>query len=428
MHPTTCLLSVLSFTSDVKVYLESHGCAMNYGEGMMMMQRMLSHGVELSESPERAEMLVLNTCGVIEFTERAMFRRIAEFASTGRRVVVTGCLAKTHAAEISAMSPLVSVLPPMDMKALGTVLGLNFDSGMDCWSDLGRNDIIVPIAQGCISACTYCYSRLSRGRVRSLPPSTILQMVRRHVEGGGVREIFLSAMDAIAYGRDIGTDLPGLLQQISSLEGNFRIRVGMMNPSLVPPLLDRLIDAFSDRRIYRFFHLPLQSGSDRILKAMRRGYTSAQFLELVSELRRHFPEMTLSTDVITGFPCETDEDFQQTLETLQQASPDIVNVTRFSAREGTRAYAMPQVPGWISKERSRKATAVRFCISSKKNRLYEGREYDVLVTERGKGNTSIGRLDNYKQVVIDGIHEPGTIMRCIVTGSSPVHLLASPLQ
>jgi threonylcarbamoyladenosine tRNA methylthiotransferase CDKAL1 len=401
---------------------------MNYGEGRMLRGRMQAEGIEFVTSPGEADVLVLNTCGVIGFTENTMYRRIAELHSLGKRIIVTGCLANTKQERIMEIAPSASLIPPGDIRALEMLLGLN-TSGMDCWTDYSSNDIIVPIAQGCLSLCTYCFSRLSRGRVRSLEAKNVVEMIRKHLSTDGTKEILLSAMDTIAYGRDIGTTLPELLKQICSLEGSFRLRVGMMNPSLLPPLLDDLLDAFSDPRIYKFFHLPFQSGSDRILRAMKRGYTAEQFISLVREIRQRYPDMTLSTDVITGFPGETDEDFAMTLGVMEAVSPDIVNVTRFSAREGTPAFYMKeQVPGWISKERSRAATALRFQLSLERNRAYLGRRCTVLLTEKGKGNTTIGRLDNYKQVVVSGIHEIGEWLECKITGCSSVHLEATPLS
>jgi MiaB/RimO family radical SAM methylthiotransferase len=231
-------------------------------------------------------------------------------------------------------------------------------------------------------------------------------------------------MGTIASGRDIGTTLPDLLDGISAIEGDFRVRVGMMNPSLLPPLLDRLMDAFDDRRIYKFFHIPFQSGSADILKSMKRGYSPSQFLDIVARIRERYPDMTLSTDLIAGFPGETERDFDESLRVMSAARPDVVNVTRFSARPGTPAVSMPgEVHGRIAKERSRRATRLRFLISGEKNAAYVCSTVRVLVTEKGKNGYVIGRLGNYRQAIVKGNHRIGSMIDCRVTGSTPIHLV-----
>lgn len=381
-------------------------------------------GCTFVPQPEDADVLLLNTCGVISLTENAMYRRIRELDSLGKRLLVTGCLAKVKERQIREASPGAFVFEASDFQALDSLLQLQTSQEMDCWNDVSSNDLIVPIAQGCLSLCSYCFSRVARGNVRSLPQERILSMIRSHIGRGGTREILLSGMDSITYGRDIGSTLPDLLKSISEIQGDFRVRVGMMNPSLMPPLLDQLLDAYHDSRIYKFFHIPFQSGSDRILGKMKRGNTVRQFVDIVHRVRERYPDCTLSTDLIAGFPGESESDFQQSLDLISGVRPDIVNVTRFSARPGTPAFSMQeQVPGWVMKERSRKATRLRFQISGENNSLYYGRRVDVLITEKGKNGFTIGRLGNYRQAIVSGLHEPGSVMECRVTGSTPIHLV-----
>ena len=411
----------------VKAYIESHGCTMNYGEGRLAKARMEGAGYRFVDSPAEADVLLLNTCGVIDVTERAMYGRMRELDSLGKRLLVTGCLASVRKDRIMEAAPNALVFGPGDLQGLDNILNLNLRQDMDCWNDVSRNDLIIPIAQGCLSLCTYCFSRIARGNVRSRSPEWITRTIRNHLTPGSVREILLSGMDTIAYGRDLGTTLAELLRNISAIEGDFRLRVGMMNPSLLPPLMDDLLDAYRDRRIYRFFHIPFQSGSDRILRAMKRGYSAAQFIDIVEAIRGSYPDMTLSTDLIVGFPGETEEDFRMSMDVISRIRPDIVNVTRFSARPGTPAYSMPgQIPGWIVKERSRKATALRFAISAASNSSFIGKRVEVLLTEKGKNGFTIGRLDNYRQAIVRGELAPGTRLNCVVGGCTSIHLVCDP--
>ncbi len=412
----------------VKAYVESHGCTMNYGEGRAAESRLRSGGVEICHDPEDADVLLLNTCAVIEFTENAMLRRLRELHSLGKRVVVTGCMAPVRKESILSAAPGAFVYSPGDHEMLDALLGLNIDADMDCWNSPGRNDVIIPIAQGCLSRCTYCFSRIARPKLRSVDPERVLGEVRRSLGRGGVREILLSGMDAITYGRDRGTTLPALLKDICSIEGEFMVRVGMMNPSLMMPLIDELLDAYGSEKVYKFFHIPFQSGSDRILRMMKRGNTAEQFLDIVRRIRRRYPDMTLSTDLIVGFPGETEDDFRRSLEVIVETQPDIVNVTRFSAREGTPAAGMTcKIPGWKAKEWSRRATELRFRISSGKNSEFAGREMKILITENGKNGSMIGRTDSYRQAVVPGTHAIGERILCRVVSSTPIHLVCEPL-
>lgn len=411
----------------VKAYIESHGCTMNYGEGREAESRLRAGGVEICGEAEDADLLLLNTCAVIEFTENAMIRRLRELNALGKIVVVTGCMAPVRRGNILAAAPGALVYDPGEHEMLDALLGLNLGADTDCWNDPGRNDVIIPVAQGCLSRCTYCLSRIARPKLKSIDPDRIIREVRRSLVTGRTREILLSGMDAITYGRDRGTTLPALLRKICSIDGAFMVRVGMMNPSLMMPLIDELLDAYDSDNIYKFFHIPFQSGSDRILRLMKRGNTADQFREIVHRVRQRYPEMTLSTDLIAGFPGETEEDFRMSLQLIRETEPDIVNVTRFSARDCTPAAGMTGiVPGWKAKEWSRKATALRFSISERRNRELVGREMSILITEQGKNGSMIGRNANYRQAIVHGAHAVGESIMCRVVASTPIHLVCEP--
>lgn len=287
----------------------------------------------------------------------------------------------------------------------------------------GWHDAIVPIAQGCAGRCTYCITRVARGRVSSYPIEAIVDQVRRHVERG-VREIKLTGQDTAAYGRDSGTNLADLLRAIDEIPGGFRVRVGMADPLTVYPIVDELVDAYASEKIFTFLHLPVQSGSGEILEAMKREYTVAQFEEIVGVFRRAYPDLTLSTDVIVGFPGETDEQFESTIRLMERTRPEIVNVTRFSARTGTPAASMPnRIVGWRVKERSRRLAHLRFQISKEIHERFVGREQDVLVTEQGKPGTLLARTPEYRQVVLRESVSLGAFVRIRLNTARATDLL-----
>lgn len=205
----------------------------------------------------------------------------------------------------------------------------------------------VVVAQGCTSGCTYCFSRLARGRLTSVPIAEVVRRVR-DATARGIREIRLTGLDTAAWGEDLAAPdrLPELLRAVGQVPGDFRVRVGMMSPQSLAPHQDAYYDTLAQAPAYRFLHLPLQSGSDRILDAMRRGYHTDLFRRQVDGARRRLPDVHVATDIIVGFPGETDEDFRATEELLEATGPETVNVTRFSpARHPRRPTASAPAPG-----------------------------------------------------------------------------------
>jgi threonylcarbamoyladenosine tRNA methylthiotransferase CDKAL1 len=264
---------------------------------------------------------------------------------------------------------------------------------------------------------------VARGKVSSYPIDAIVAQVRRHVERGA-KEIKLTGQDTAAYGRDIGSNLADLLEAIEDIPGKFRLRVGMADPLTVYPIVDDLVRAFRSEKVFTFLHLPVQSGSDEILEVMKREYTVHQFEEIVDRFRRDFPEITLSTDVIAGFPGETEAQFDSTLELIERLRPEIVNVTRFSARTGTPAATLPnQIVGWRVKERSRRLTRLRFRIAQEVHERSVGKETDALVTEPGKGGTLLARTPEYRQVVLREPLSLGEFVRVRIDVARPTDLL-----
>jgi MiaB-like tRNA modifying enzyme len=399
----------------VKIFVEAHGCTQNYGEARLMTEALAGVGHRIVASERDADAHVLVTCTVVETTERKMIRRMTELAAYEKPLVVAGCMATAQRQRVLDAVPRARLLParkwPQIVELLGaeTVCG---DRSAEIESQsFGWHDAIVPIAQGCAGRCTYCITRVARGRVSSYPIEGIVAQVRKRVDQGA-REIKLTGQDTAAYGLDAGTDLPALLRVIDQIPGDFRVRVGMADPLTVYPIRHDLVDAYRSERIFKFLHLPVQSGDDEILEAMRRDYSVAEFEDIVRAFRLAFPRMTLSTDVIVGFPGETEGQFDRTIELIRRTRPDIVNVTRFSARTGTPAASLPNgIVGWRVKERSRRLTRLRFEIARDVHRTFVGEEVDVLVTEPGKGTTVLARTPEYRQVVLPGPLPLGEFVR-----------------
>ena len=290
---------------------------------------------------------------------------------------------------------------------------------------------IVNIEEGCLDACAFCSTHLVKGRLRSFAPEGIVEQVKRLV-ADGCTEIQLTGQDCACYGFDIGTNLATLTQSILAyVPGNYKMRIGMGNPRHVCGYADALLECFQDNRIYKFIHIPVQSGSDNILKAMNRRHTAEDFRQLAEEFNKRFPLSTLSTDLIVGYPGETESDFRETLRLLEGTRPTVCNITRFVARPGTAAARMEadaglRIPDSIKHERSAILAEAFQKIARENNALWVGKTCDVVVEKPGhRAGTSIARNEAYRPVALVGDIPAGTKLQVRITDAEAFALVAT---
>ncbi|EEB74070.1 tRNA (N(6)-L-threonylcarbamoyladenosine(37)-C(2))-methylthiotransferase [Thermococcus sp. AM4] len=419
----------------VRVHVESYGCSRNKADGEIMEALLLKAGHELVETPENADYVVVNTCAVKDPTEFKMAKRIRELLDSGKKVIATGCLVHVNP---DAIDPRVSgILGVKSIDRIAEAIEIAERGGklvsVEGWRERNPDKLelprlwkpgvafVVPISEGCLNACTYCATRFARGVLKSYKPELVVKWVKEAL-ARGYREIILSSEDTGCYGFDIGTNLAELLDEITAIEGEFRVRVGMMNPNHVLKFLDELIEAYQDEKVYRFLHLPVQSGDNEILRRMGRNYTVEEFKEIVRAFRKKIPELNLNTDIIVGFPGETEEAFRNTVELVKRIKPDKINVSRYSARPGTIAARWKQLPGWLVKERSRELHRLRLQIAYEINKAYVGRTVEVLVHGPGKKGGVEGRAFNYKDIILDS-GEAGSLVRAKVERATATYLI-----
>ncbi len=413
----------------MKFYIETFGCTANFGNSQDAADALKLMGHQPS-SLEEADAVIVNTCAVTEKTERKILRRLRQLQ--GRRLVLAGCLSAALPDSVCHIS-CKKRLGLLDRSAARIIADLFKDSisvhNRTCSpsplriSPEVRHDFcgIINIAEGCNGNCSYCIVRRARGRLISRRQEEVVSAVEK-MATSGIAEVQLAAQDTASYGIDIGTCLPELLKRVTEIPGRFMVRVGMMNPDTVIPILEGLIDAFHSPKLYRFLHIPLQSGSDRVLEYMGRRYTAADFMKIVGAFRSCFPDLTLVTDVIVGFPEETEADFLQTMNLVALLRPDKVNITRFSRRPGTAAANRYDMPDRIKKDRSRVMTKLWLEIAAQKNHCYMGKVIDALVTERGREGTMKARSANYMEVVFPGEPEHEGWCKIRIEKSNPFYL------
>ncbi|ASI99988.1 tRNA (N(6)-L-threonylcarbamoyladenosine(37)-C(2))-methylthiotransferase [Thermococcus gorgonarius] len=419
----------------VGVYVESYGCTRNKADGEIMEAILVRAGYDLAETPESADYVVVNTCAVKDPTEHKMARRIKELLDSGKRVIVTGCLVHVNPDVIDRR--VSGMLGVKSIDRIAEAIEVAERGGklisVEGWRERNPDKLelprlwksgvvfVVPISEGCLNACTYCATRFARGVLKSYKPELVVKWVKDAL-ARGYKEIQLSSEDTGCYGFDIGTNLARLLDEITAIEGDFRVRVGMMNPNHVIKILDELIEAYQSEKVYKFLHLPVQSGDNEILRRMGRNYTVEEFEEIVREFRRKVPGLNLNTDIIVGFPGETDEAFENTVELVKRVRLDKINVSRYSPRPGTIAARWKQLPGWKVKERSRILHRLRLGIAYEINQSYLGKKVEVLVHGSGEKGGIEGRTFNYKEIILDS-GRAGELVEAKVTGTTATYLL-----
>jgi MiaB/RimO family radical SAM methylthiotransferase len=248
--------------------------------------------------------------------------------------------------------------------------------------------------------CTYCATKFARGELKSYSQDKIIEEIEKLLTKG-VKEIQLTSQDLAVYGREKDEFLlVDLLKKIIAIDGNFRVKLGMMNIRFLKELLNDFLPLFKSPKIYNFLHLPLQSGSNKVLRDMNRGYKRDDFLNIVDEIRSSYDDFIFATDVIVGFPTESDKLFKMSYNLLKEYNLDIVNITRYSERKNTSAEKMKDMPSKIKKRRSRKLSKLTKKQRIKNNKKTVGNIYRGLIVRTGKNNTKLARLDNGKAVVL----------------------------
>ena len=392
-----------------KIWVEAYGCSSSFADSEMISGLVVNGGHTLADSSENSDLSVIVTCSVKDATANKMIHRIKNLKT--KPLVVAGCLPKAEQITVEKFSDKASLLGP---NSLGKTLQV-IDSALKGNKSIELEDTdiskvglpkvrlnptvgIVEIASGCMSECTFCQTKLSKGDLTSYRIGDIVRQVKSEINDG-CKEVWLTSTDNGCYGFDIGTDLPELINTIGEIPQDFRIRVGMMNPMYMPRVRDGLLKSFENDKVYKFLHVPVQTGREKVHNDKKRGHTSHTFKDVVHRFRKKFDDFTISTDIIVGFPTETDEDFEETVQLLNETRPEVVNLSRYSARPGTEAAEWDQVDVSIIKQRSKKIFDLTNQISFENNKRWLGWKGDVLFNENTEDGIK-GRNFAYKPIFV----------------------------
>lgn len=400
-----------------RYYIETYGCSLSEFDSLTMESILSSKGYLKVDDPGEADYLIVNTCSVRLDTELRIADRLRELAKAypGKKLIVSGCLVKSRPGLVSRIVPNASLLSPQNSaRILEAVESLDRGSRLVLLEGL-RDTSWMPlppvqdrvatimVQEGCLGDCSFCISKVARRQVKSFPPRLVVDTVKKLVERGAV-EIRLTGLDTAVYGVDL-PGKPSLADLVSvildKVEGDYRIRVGMMTPDQAMRFMDDLLQVYRDERVYKYFHLPVQSGDDRVLEYMNREYTVSEFVELHSKIKRAFPDSMIATDIIVGHPGEDEEAFQNTVKLVRKLRFEKVHLAQYSLRPHTKAAAMPQIPDSVKKRRSRILMRHIEEIGHEINSRYLGEVVEGYAVEKAfRNGYMVIRLDNYTPVIV----------------------------
>ena len=392
-----------------KIFVEAYGCSASFADSEMISGLIVNGGHTLATDSSESDLNLIVTCSVKDTTANKMMHRIKSLKA--KPLIVAGCLPKAEQSNVEKFTENASLLGPNSLGKTLDVINSTLSGKKQIAledSDLSKVGLpkvrlnsavgIVEIASGCMSECTFCQTKLAKGDLSSYRLGDIVRQVQTEIKEG-CKEVWLTSTDNGCYGFDIGTDLPTLVNAVSEIPEDFMVRVGMMNPMYMSRIKQELIESYDNEKVFKFLHIPVQSGSNKVLNDMKRGHTSETFREIVKKTKGRFENFTISTDIIVGFPSETEEDFQKTLSLLDETNPDVVNLSKYSARPGTDAAELKQIDAAEIKRRSKIIFEQINKISLESNKKWIGWKGKVLFDENTEEGIK-GRNYAYKPISV----------------------------
>lgn len=412
----------------MKFYIITAGCTHNFSDSEKMAGVLIRDGHQKS-SLQEADIIIFNTCTVKNPTEKNFFNQLEKIEKTypNKKVIIAGCIPQADPDKFKNYSVLgpkqIHNITKLVNDTINTHLLNNKKLPPLNLPSFRKNPIIeiLPINQGCLGACTFCKTKFARGVLQSYSINDIVNQAKRAINDG-VKEIWLTSQDTGCYGFDIKTNLPTLLKELIKIDGDFKIRIGMMNPDHMQKIQDELIKVYKSDKIFKFLHLPLQSGSNKVLKDMNRRYTVEDFENIINKFRTKIPGLNIMTDIIVGYPTETNQDFIKTNQAILSICPDSVNISRFWPRPNTPAANLKQLPGNIVKSRSRRLTNIFHKITKERNEHWINWSGEVMIDEKTH-NQSIARNFAYKKVLINGNYKIGDKLKVKIINGEKFHLV-----
>ena len=419
----------------MKVFIESYGCTFNQADGQIIAGNLQENDIDIVDSIEEADVVIVNTCYVKLPTEDKMTYRIQKLQKEhpDKKIIVGGCMVEIDPEKLDKIGPNISWIGPHQLNKSADVVNSTYcgdivrETGFSKESKVNVPKVmddslihIIQICEGCLGACTFCCTRFARGPLNSYPIADIVAEAQRAIDNGAC-EIQLTAQDTAAFGRDSGEKLSDLIKEVANLQGDFKVRVGMMHPKNILNDVGEIIDAMKHPKVYDFIHLPVQSGSDKVLSEMRRGHNISQYKDIVSKFKNEIPGIALAVDIIVGYPTESDDDFDETVKLLEEIKPSLIHLSKYQHRKGAISSSLEEIPRDVMKKRSKFLSQIKSQITEDENKELIDSIQNVLVVEKGSKGGFIAKTNSYIPVIVDDA-QLGTFVDVKITEATSTYL------
>jgi MiaB-like tRNA modifying enzyme len=401
-----------------KIFIKTFGCTLNQKNSKEVV-----NNLNVTKDIKKAELIIVNTCGVKEQTERKIIKYLKKLKDVYKipdsKIIIIGCLVTINKNALLEIYPKARYYTVEELNKLKDFLDTKFEK-----RTINKSRFTEPIiiSNGCLGNCSYCAVKFARGKLKSRPIQEIIKEIKDKYKQDS-REFLLTAQDTACYGFDINTNIVDLLKEITSQDLDFKLRLGMGNPLYLYKFKEEIVELFKSNKIYKFLHIPIQSGSNKILKKMKRPYTKELYINLIKYFKENIKDITLATDIIVGFPSETQDDFKETVDVLKKLKFDFTFISRFGQRKNIEANKYEDMHSKIKKERSRELTKLCEKINLENNYKYIDQIKEIIINEKGKNNSSVGKTKEYKTVVVKKEIPIGTKLKVKISKVNNYYLL-----
>lgn len=404
-------------------YIETYGCSANQNNSEILAGILRSAGYQITNNEKIADIIILNTCVVKSKTESKIKRRIQDLAKESKRklIIITGCMPETDAKQIKQLNPNILLLGTHHFKDIINLIKsykknqFDFEKQDNYLNHRNEQKLLLPkipnnklisitqISEGCLGNCTFCKARLAKGKLFSYNTEDILKSIENDLNSGA-KEIWITSQDCANYNLDKENkkqQLPELLNKILALKHNFKLRLGMMDPNNVLPILDKLIEIYKHPKMYKFLHIPIQSASNKILKNMNRYYAIEQAENIINKFKKQFPDIVIATDIIVGYPTETNQDHEKNIEFIKKFKPDVLNISKMSIHKQTPAEKLKPLNINIINKRTSELMEIHRQTTSENKKKFLNKTINVFVEFKRQGFFE-ARDENYNIILLVG--------------------------
>lgn len=393
-------------------HIITYGCTANQNNSEILAGLLTQSNYLQTNNIEVADIIIINTCIVKQKTENKILRKIQDLSKQypKKLIVIAGCMPETNKKQLQDLAPKLILLGTHHFKDIIKIINKKDNDYLNYKEEeklllpkipLNKLISITQISEGCDGECSYCRARLAKGKLFSYDSDNIVKSIESDLNNGA-KEVWLTSQDCASYGLDRGKqELPELIERILDLKHRFKLRLGMINPNHLYLILDKMVEVYKNKKMFKFLHIPIQSASNKVLKDMKRKYNIKVVEEIIERFRGEFPNVVLATDIITGYPSEGDKEHIKNLEFIKEFKPDVLNLSKFSSHKGTKAGEMKELPIEVINKRTTELMEAHRKTAYENKEKYLNEEMEVFVDKKVGEGLYESRDGNYNIVLIN---------------------------